>query len=61
MVRKVPDQKLIGTLRGNASALADANQVRGEGELAQLRGDAIAAAVDSALKGAQPALEAGVR
>jgi hypothetical protein len=61
VIRKMPDQKLTGTVKGNATAVADAKDVRGEGELAQLRLDAIEAAVDSALKGAPPALEAGVK
>jgi hypothetical protein len=59
LVRKAPDQKLTGTLRGSAAAFADTKEVRGDGELAQLQSDAISAAVDSALKGASPALEAG--
>ncbi len=49
------------SVSGSAQALADARQVRGQGELAQLQTDALAAAVDSALKGASPALEAATR
>jgi HEAT repeat protein len=59
LVRKLPDQKLTGTLRGSAAAFADTKEVHGDGELAQLQSDAIAAAIDSALKGVSPALEAG--
>jgi HEAT repeat protein len=59
LVRKLPDQKLTGTLRGSAAAFADTKEVHGDGELVQLQSDAIAAAVDSALKGVSPALEAG--
>jgi hypothetical protein len=61
LIRKMPDHKLSGTMSGTAQALADAKQVRGQGELAQLQIDALSAAVDSALKGASPALEAALR
>jgi hypothetical protein len=61
LVRKMPDQKLTGTMRGSAAAFADTKEVHGEGELVQLQSDAIAAAVDSALKGVSPALEAGMK
>ncbi len=61
LVRKMPDQKLTGTMRGSAAAFADTKEVRGQSELAQLQSDAIAAAVDSALKGVSPALEAAMR
>ena len=61
LLRKMPDQKLTGTMSGTAQALADAKEVRSQGELAQLQIDALSAAVDSALKGAKPALEAATR
>ncbi len=61
LLRKMPDQKLLSTMRGSASAFADAKEIRGQDELAQLQVDAISAAVDSALKSAPPALEAGVK
>lgn len=61
LIRKMPDQTLKGTMSGAAQALADAREVRGQGELAQLQVDALAAAVDSAFKGASPALEAATR
>jgi len=61
LIRKMPDQTLKGTMSGAAQALADAKEIRGQGELAQLQIDALAAAVDSAFKGASPALEAATR
>lgn len=61
LIRKMPEQALKGTMSGNAQALADAKQVRGQTELAQLQIDAVSAAIDSALKGASPALEAATR
>ena len=61
LIRRMPDQALKGTMSGNAQALADANQVRGQSELSQLQSDALAAAVESALKGMSPTLEAAVK
>jgi hypothetical protein len=61
LIRKMPEQSLKGTMSGNAQALADAKQVRGQTELAQLQIDAVSAAIDSALKGASPTLEAASR
>jgi hypothetical protein len=61
LIRKMPDQTLKGTMSGAAQALADAKEIRGQGELAQLQIDALSAAVDSAFKGASPALEAATR
>jgi hypothetical protein len=57
MVRKVPDQKLTGTMRGSAAAFADPREIRGPAELAQLQLDALTAAIDAALKGATPNFE----
>lgn len=61
LVRKMPEQVLKGTMSGNAQALADAKQVRGPTELNQLQLDAMSAAVDSALKGVSPTLEAAAK
>ena len=61
VIRRMPDQTLKGTMSGTAQALADAAQVRGQSELAQLRSDAIGAAVDTALKSASKTLEAATR
>jgi hypothetical protein len=58
LIRKMPEQSLKGSMSGAAKALADAKAVRGPGQLAQLQRDAVAGAVESALKGASPALEA---
>ena len=62
LIRKMPDQTLKGTMSGSAQSVADANAVRGQSELlGQLQLDSISGAVDSALKGASPALEAAMR
>lgn len=61
MIRRAPEHSLKGTMTGRAEALADARSVRGASEIAQLQLDAVAAAIDSALKGAPPALEAAAK
>jgi HEAT repeats len=61
VIRRMPEQTLKGTMSGSAQALADAVQVRGPSELAQLQSDAIGGAVDTALKGAGKTLEAAAR
>jgi hypothetical protein len=58
VIRKLPAQELKGTISGTASAAVDARAVKGDSDLAQLQIDAVSAAVDSAFKGAPPALEA---
>jgi len=58
LIRKMPEQSLKGSMSGAAKALADAKAVRGPGEHAALQRDAVAGAVESALRGASPALEA---
>jgi hypothetical protein len=57
LIRKVPEQSLKASMSGTARALADARTVRGPAQIAQLQRDAVAGAVESALKGATPALE----
>jgi hypothetical protein len=61
LIRKMPDHSLKGTMSGNAKAQADTKEIHGQNELAQLQSDVIGAAIDSALKGASPALEAAAR
>jgi hypothetical protein len=61
LIRKMPEQSLKGTMSGNAKAQADTREIRGQSELAQLQIDAVGAAIDSALRGASPALEAAAR
>jgi hypothetical protein len=61
LIKRVPDHALKGTMSGMAQALASPRDVRGANELAQLQIDALSAAVDSALKGASPALEAAAK
>jgi hypothetical protein len=58
LIRKMPDQALKGTMSGAAEAAADVRMVKGQNEMSQLQVDAVAAAVDSAMRGATPALEA---
>lgn len=61
VIRKMPDQILKGTMNGAAQAMADIKQIRGAGELEQLKLDAMDAAVESALKSAGPTLQAASR
>jgi hypothetical protein len=58
LIRKMPEQSLKGSISGAAKALADAKTVRGPSDLSQLQKDAVAGAVESALKGTTIALEA---
>jgi HEAT repeats len=58
LLRKMPEQALKGTMSGNAQAVADAHLVRSPSELNQLQMDAVSAAIESALKGVSPTLEA---
>jgi hypothetical protein len=58
LIRKMPEQSLKGSISGAAKALADAKSVRGPSDLSQLQRDAVAGAIDSALKGTAIALEA---
>jgi hypothetical protein len=55
------DQTLKGTVTGSARALTDARVAGKPSELAQLQADAIGAAVESALKGAETALDAAAK
>jgi len=61
LLRKMPEHALKGTMSGNAQAVVDARQVRGPSELNQLQLDAVSAAIESALKGVSPTLEAATR
>jgi HEAT repeats len=58
MISEMPGQTLKGSMSGSARALAEAGKIRGQSELSQLQMDAVAGAVESALRGATPALEA---
>lgn len=60
LMRKVPEQSLKGSVRGDAKALASAASVRGDKDLSQLEVDAVQAAVQSALKGAPNAIAQAV-
>lgn len=57
LIRKVPEQALKGSMSGSAQALAEATQMKGPSQHAQLQRDAVAGAVESAFKGAGPAFE----
>lgn len=59
VIRK--DQSLKATVKGDAKALANSKQVKGDSELATLQADAVTAAIQSALKGAPSALDAAVK
>lgn len=61
LIRKLPDQALKGTVRGDARASTDPRAVKSPSEHALLQEDAVVAAVQSALKGAPTALEAAGR
>lgn len=61
VIRKVPDQTLKGTISGAAQAAADNAEIRGKTELVQLQLDAMAGAIDSAMKGAPKVFEAASR
>jgi hypothetical protein len=61
LLRKMPDHAIKATMAGSAQADADAREIRGARELDQLQSDAVTAAIDSAFKGAQSALEAGAK
>lgn len=61
LIRKIPEQSLKATVKGDAKALADSKSVKGEAELGRLQADAVQAAVKSALKGAPTAIEAAAK
>jgi hypothetical protein len=61
LIRRMPDQALKGSVSGAAQALADARALTSERALAELQTDAVAAAVESAMRGAPTALEAAAR
>jgi HEAT repeat protein len=61
LIRKLPDQALKGTVRGDARASTDPRAVKSASEHALLQEDAVVAAVQSAFKGAPVALEAAGR
>ncbi len=58
VVRKIPEQALKASVKGNAKALASKSQVKTDSQIAQLQNDAVTAAVQSALENAPTALEA---
>ena len=57
VVRKIPEQSLKASVKGNAKALLDARAVKTDAELSQLQADAVTAAVQSAFSGAPKVLE----
>lgn len=61
LIRQVPEQSLKGSVTGAAQALASSSALKGERELALLQAEAVSAAVETAMKGAPPALEAATK
>jgi HEAT repeat protein len=61
LIRKIPEQALKATVKGDAKALINSKSVKGESDLTELREDAVKAAVASALKGAPTAIEAATK
>jgi hypothetical protein len=57
VVRKLPEQSLKASVKGNAKALLDARAVKGDADLSQLQADAVTAAVQSAFSGAPKVIE----
>ena len=58
LVRKVPEQALKGTMRGSATALGGVRVGARPDQIARLQIEAVSAAVESAMKGCKPVLEA---
>jgi hypothetical protein len=61
IVRKLPEQSLKGSVKGNAQALANGAAVRTDKQVTQLQNDAVNAAVEKALEAAPTALEAATK
>lgn len=61
VIRKIPEQSLKATVKGDAKALMNSKSVKGDAEIGQLRDDAVKAAVKSALKGAPVAIEGALK
>lgn len=57
VIRRHPDQALKGSISGSARAFAEARTVKGPAQVTQLQRDAMYGAVESAFRGAIPALE----
>lgn len=61
VIRKIPEQSLKATVKGDAKALMNSKSVKGDVEIGQLRDDAVKAAVKSALKGAPVAIDGALK
>lgn len=61
LIRTIPEQSLKATVKGDARALMSSRSMKGDAELAELREDAVEAAVASALKGAPTAIDAAMK
>lgn len=61
LIKKIPEHALKGSFSGSVEVQTDAQGAKSGAQIAQLESDAVAAAIDSALKGANPALEAAMR
>jgi hypothetical protein len=61
LIRKIPEQSLKATVKGNAKALMSSKSVKTDAELSELKFDAVKAAVQSAVKGAPTAIDAATK
>lgn len=61
LIRKIPEQSLKATVKGDAKALMKSTSVKNDADLGALREDAVKAAVQSALKGAPTAIDAATK
>lgn len=61
LIRKIPEQSLKATVKGNAKALMSSKSVKTDAELSELKGDAVKAAVQSAVKGTPTAIDAATK
>ncbi len=57
VIRKLPEQSLKASVKGNAKALLNAKAVKGDADLSALQVEAVNAAVQSAFSGAPKAME----
>jgi len=61
LIRKIPEQSLKATVKGNAKALMNSKALKNDADVAALREDAVKAAVQSAIKGAPTAIDAATK
>jgi len=61
LIRKIPEQSLKATVKGDAKALMNSKALKNDADVAALKEDAVKAAVQSALKGAPTAIDAATK